>query len=157
MRTTPATLTSVSVVRLMSSGFSSGKRGGLLADVPETPWKRIQQGRRARKSEEQAAREQGGRRQPASGAKWFAKGDLRANGFLIEDKFTEVRNGEPAKSFTITVDMWRKIEREAASTPPGLRPSLRLSMPGIPKLRVVLEDDLLYYLSQLESADADAD
>jgi hypothetical protein len=122
-----------------------------LGDVPATPWSRVQQGRRARKSEQQAAREQGGRRQPASGSKWFAKGDLRANGFLIDDKFTD------DASFRITRDMWRKIEREAASTPPGLRPSLRISIPGIPKLRVVLEDDLLYYLSQLESADAHPD
>lgn len=114
-----------------------------MAEVPETPWKRIQQSRRARHSEERAAHEQGGRRQPASGAKWFAKGDLRAHGFLIDDKFTD------AGSFRVTREMWQKIEREAAQTPPGLRPSLRISIPGLPKLRVVLEDDLLYYLSQI--------
>lgn len=122
-----------------------------MADIPATPWQRIQQGRRARKSEEAAAKTLGGRRQPASGSKWYAKGDLRANGFLIDDKYTD------DKSFRITVEMWRKIESEAGQTPPGLRPSLRISLPGLPKLRVVLEDDLMYLMAQAEDDKSNED
>lgn len=124
--------------------MSSGKKEEPSQDIPQTPWKRVQSGRRANQSEREAARLLGGRRHPASGAKWYAKGDLRANGFLIDDKYTD------AASFTITRSMFRKIMQEAATTPPGLRPSLRISIPGLPKLRVVIEDDLLYYMAQGE-------
>jgi hypothetical protein len=67
----------------------------------------------------------------------------------VDDKFTD------AKSFTITTELWKKIEWEAINTPPGLRPRLRLTMPGIPKLCVMLEDDYLYFTAKAE-AEADA-
>jgi hypothetical protein len=66
---------------------------------------------------------------------------VRANGYLIDDKFTDKH------SFTITVKMWRKIEAEAART--GVRPRLRVSIAGLPKLCVMLEDDHIYEQGQL--------
>lgn len=120
-----------------------------MADELATPWKRVQQGRQANKSEEQAAQALGGRRQPASGSRWYAKGDLRANGFLIDDKFTD------SDSFTIKKRDFLKLMKDAAQTPPGLRPSLRISMPNLPTLRVVIEDDLQYHLAQTDKADSE--
>lgn len=43
----------------------------------------------------------------ASGAKWYRKGDVRAEDLLIEAKWTE------AKSFSLTKAVLDKIEREA--------------------------------------------
>jgi hypothetical protein len=63
---------------------------------------------------------------------------VREHGYLVEDKFTD------AASYTITADTWRKIEREAAMTPPGLRPRMRISIKGLPKLCLMLEDDHIY-------------
>lgn len=118
-----------------------------MSEVPNTPWQRVQQGRRARKSEEAGAKKLGGRRQPASGAKWFAKGDIRANGILWDDKFTEIHNGELAKSYRIERDVFLKLIHDAATTPPGLRPGLRIHIPGLPTLALIIEDDLLYYMA----------
>lgn len=115
--------------------------------VPEPPWRRAAVGRRARQSEEATAKSDGGRRQPASGSKWYAKGDVRANGFLIDDKFTD------NKSFSITDRMVEKGMAEALQTPPGLRPQWRITIPGIPKLRLMLEDDYLNMIAK--SVDAD--
>lgn len=120
-----------------------------MPDVPETPWQRVQAGRRARKSEEKGAKKLGGKRQPASGSKWFAKGDIRAHGILWDDKFTD------DKSYRIVAEDYRKLMHDAAMTPPGLRPGLRIHFPGMPTLAVVIEDDLLYW--QAEKADADSD
>jgi hypothetical protein len=117
------------------------------SSVPPTPFKRAQSGRRARKSEEQLAKSTGGLRQPASGSKPGRKGDVRENGFLTEDKFTD------NKSYSITQETWYKIEREAAMTPPGLRPRMRLSIKGLPRLCVMLEDDYLYMAAK--NADTD--
>lgn len=119
------------------------------SSVPKTPWERAQSGRRARRSEEELAKSSGGRRQPASGALPGRKGDVRENGFLVDDKFTD------AASYTITKKTWRKIEQEAAQTPPGMRPRMRLTINGLPKLCVMLEDDYLYLSARAASADAD--
>jgi hypothetical protein len=125
------------------------------ASVPQTPWHRAKQKRqtkRSRRSEEELAKSTGGTRQPGSGAFPNRKGDVRENGFLVEDKFTD------AKSYTLTTDTWLKITREAGMTPPGLRPRMRLTLPGIPKLCVMLEDDYLYLQARAEIANVtDAD
>jgi hypothetical protein len=49
----------------------------------------------------------GGRRTPRSGGLWFAKGDVKSDVFLIENKTTK------HKSFSITDKIWEKIEKEA--------------------------------------------
>lgn len=117
-----------------------------MADLPPTPWNRVQQGRRALKSEQAGAKKLSGRRQPGSGNNWFAKGDLRANGFLIDDKYTD------EKSYRLTAETWQKITRESAQTPPGLRPSLRIHIAGLPVLRVLLEDDLMYLMAENDNS-----
>lgn len=116
--------------------------------VPEPPWKRAAVGRRAKHSEEATAKSDGGRRQPASGSKWFAKGDVRANGFLIDDKFTD------SDSFRITGKMVEKGLVEALQTPPGLRPQWRISIPNVPRLRVIIEDDYLFLIAAAGLTDA---
>lgn len=110
--------------------------------VLEPPWKRAAVGRRARHSEEATAKSDGGKRVPASGSKWNAKGDVRANGFLIDDKFTD------AASFSVTRTMVEKGLAEALQTPPGLRPQWRITIPGIPRLRLILEDDYLNMIAK---------
>ena len=110
--------------------------------VPQPPWKRAAVGRRAKQSEEATAKSDGGQGQPASGSKWYAKGDVRANGFLIDDKFTD------SDSFRITRPMVEKGMVEALQTPPGLRAQWRISIPGIPRLRVLLEDDYLFLVAK---------
>lgn len=110
--------------------------------VPEPPWKRAAVGRRARHSEEQLAKLDGGRRQPASGSKWFAKGDVRANGFLIDDKFTD------NESFSVTRTEWEKATVNALRTTPGLRPQFRIHIKGLPKLRLMTEDDYLFLVGE---------
>lgn len=72
----------------------------------------------------------------------------------MEDKYTLERGGQPAKSFTITDKLWLKIAAEAAMTPPGLRPRMRITIPGIPKLCVMLEDD---YIDLVGRASVDPD
>jgi hypothetical protein len=112
------------------------------SSVPDTPWERARAGRRAKHSEQQGARIGGGRRVPGSGNRWNAKGDIRENGVLIDDKFTD------ADSFTITGDMLKKITVEATQTPPGLMPQLRIRLGTGPTWRLVREDDYLYFEAQ---------
>lgn len=106
--------------------------------VPDLPWRQAAVGRRANRSERELAKTDGGRRQPASGSKWYAKGDVRANGFLIDDKITD------DESYRLSAKTINKAVAEALQTPPGLRPQLRITMKGAPKVRVLLEDDYLY-------------
>jgi hypothetical protein len=49
------------------------------------------------------------RRTPASGAKWFARGDLSSPSHLTEVKATK------SKSFVLKLSTLQKIEREAAA------------------------------------------
>ena len=105
-------------------------------EIPDPPWKRATQKRRSQRSERQGAKTDGGRTVAMSGA-GREKGDYRANGWRIEDKYTD------AKSFSLKAEDFAKIEREALMTPPGLLPQMRITMPGH-KLRVLREQDYLY-------------
>jgi hypothetical protein len=49
----------------------------------------------------------GGKRTPRSGGLWFAKGDSKSDKFLIENKTTD------KESFSVSVKLWEKINREA--------------------------------------------
>ena len=49
----------------------------------------------------------GGRRTPRSGGLWFAKGDSKSDNYLIENKTTD------KESFSVSVKLWEKINREA--------------------------------------------
>lgn len=77
------------------------------------------------------------------------KGDYRANGWLVEDKLTEIRGGQPAKSFSLTATVIEKTIREAAEA--RLLPMWRITLPGH-KLRVMREEDYLYLQAQADNA-----
>lgn len=49
----------------------------------------------------------GAKRSPRSGGLWFSKGDSKSAKYLIENKTTS------KESFSISVKLWEKIEREA--------------------------------------------
>ena len=120
--------------------------------MSETPWKKATTTRTARRSEREGAKADGGRVTPMSGA-GRQKGDYRANGWLVEDKVTETRCGQPAKSFSITAFTIEKTIREAADA--RLLPMWRITLPGH-KLRVMREEDYLYLQAQVDRDDNEA-
>jgi hypothetical protein len=104
--------------------------------------------RRSRKSEEQLAKVSGGKRVPRSGA-GRQKGDVRTNGYRIEDKFTD------AASYRLEVEVLKKITHEALRTPPGLLPQLRITFEQHgERWRMMREDDYLYLEARAARADA---
>lgn len=104
-----------------------------MPEVPKTPWGRASQQQRSRRSEDEAAKLEGGRRVPMSGA-GRSKGDIRTSEFLIEDKFTD------AASFTLTKADLDKIQRHALVS--GRLPQMRITLPGH-IVRVMRESDYL--------------
>jgi hypothetical protein len=112
-------------------------------DTPPTPWQRAQAGKRGRKSEEEGAKLEGGRRVSQSGA-GREKGDIRTHGYRIQDKTTD------KETFSITRKEIDKLVYEALMTPPGLLPQLRVTMPGY-KLRVMREEDYLYMQARADA------
>lgn len=113
-------------------------------DTPRSPWERSSASRRARKSETQGAKLQGGQRQPGSGAFRGRPGDIRDEDWLIEDKFTD------ADSFIIKRSMLDKTIREALSDH-GRLAQWRITMPGY-KLRLIREEDYLYLKAKADGA-----
>lgn len=109
---------------------------GSVSNVPEVdpPWKRATQKRRSQCSERQGAKLDGGFTTAMSGAGW-KKGDYHANGYLVEDKFTD------ADSFRVEKKVLAKTEAEALAS--GKLPQWRISLPGF-RLRVLREEDYLY-------------
>jgi hypothetical protein len=72
--------------------------------------------RKSKKQEEATAKQFGGKVQPASGAMYFAKADVRTgetgvgfndSDFLIENKYTD------KASYSLKKQIWEKIEKEA--------------------------------------------
>lgn len=113
-----------------SLSFLSGEQGEgrLMALPPDSgnvspPFKRKGTGPRSRKSEERAAKLDGGKRVPMSGA-GRQKGDTKSARFRGEDKVTE------AASYTLKLSDLLKIEREAILTPPCLIPYFRVTIQG---------------------------
>ncbi len=82
----------------------------------------------------------GARRQPASGAFWSAKGDVRIGGLALGDnKFTKY------KSLSVTKEMWEKVKREAMEQ--NIRiPFLQIEMAETDRLVVLDENDFLMLL-----------
>jgi hypothetical protein len=52
----------------------------------------------------------GGKRTPRSGGLWFIPGDVKIDKFLIDSKQTD------HNSFSITLEIWKKIYREALNS-----------------------------------------
>lgn len=71
---------------------------------------------RWRKAEEQIAKLEGGRTTPATGAMWFAKGDVKSKERLVQVKSTQ------KKSYSLKLTDLDQIERQAAAA--DLEPSL---------------------------------
>lgn len=118
----------------------------------EPPWRRATTTRKAQRSERQGAKLDGGHVTPMSGA-GRKKGDYHANGYLVEDKYTEHRGGSPAVSFRVTAEMIQKTIREALAA--GMLPMWRITIPGCPKLRIMREEDYLYLEAQAADANPD--
>lgn len=91
------------------------------------------------KSEKAAAAKFGGHRQIASGALHFAKGDIKTERYLIEDKITR------GDSFTLTSALWDKIRKEALHA--RKRPLFRITLGNGKTVVVAQEDDFLELLN----------
>lgn len=100
-----------------------------------------QRRKQSNKQEERLANLVGGRAQPGSGAKWGAKGDVRAEDYLLECKFTD------HESFSVSTKLWAEIKHKAMIAESGRKPALQLEI-GKDKLRLVVlsEDDYLELL-----------
>ena len=88
------------------------------------------------KKEKKDAKLFDGKRTPRSGGLWFAKGDVRTDKYLIENKATA------KESFSVSVPLWEKIEKEALLS--HRLPLLSLEM-GDDKLELIVlsKDDFL--------------
>jgi hypothetical protein len=78
--------------------------------------------KRSKKSEDQAAKEIGGRRMPNSGAISGFKGDVKSKEYLLEDKFTDY------SSYSLSLSVLKKMEHEALQN--MRKPLLRLTIQG---------------------------
>lgn len=117
-------------------------------EVVDTPWTRATQKRRSQRSERQGAKLDGGHTTANSGAGRF-KGDYRANGAMIDDKFTD------ARSFTIKLDGDQGFLAHIRNAIMGRSlPEWRITLPGL-KLRVLREEDYLYLRAKAERGDED--
>ena len=81
------------------------------------------------KKEKKDAKLFDGKRTPRSGGLWFAKGDVRTDKYLIENKATA------KESFSVSVPLWEKIEKEALLS--HRLPLLSLEM-GSDKLELIV-------------------
>lgn len=63
--------------------------------------------KKSKKQEERTAKQFNGRATLASGALWIAKGDVRSDEYLIENKFTD------NSFYSLSKATWDKINREA--------------------------------------------
>lgn len=112
-----------------------------IPEIPPPPWKTRSTSKHASASERKGASlQEGGRRQPASGAFRHRKGDIITPTKLIEDKIT-VKPG--ARSYKIEAAVLEKTAAEALSTPPGHIPEWRFTIGG-KVYRLSREEDALY-------------
>ena len=79
--------------------------------------------RKSQKQENRIAKELGGKTTPGSGAQWHSKGDVKAENYLIEAKYTDEAH------YPLSLPILTKIEKEA------LRENFR-----IPVLYVDIQD-----------------
>jgi hypothetical protein len=107
----------------------------------ETPQKRR---KKSKKQELSLADMVGGKVQPASGAKWYRKGDVRQEGFLYENKTTS--HG----SFSISLSLWEEIKKKAMMTE-AKTPGLQLDLAnGTVRLMVIDLNDWVEIIKRLE-------
>ena len=95
--------------------------------------------KKSQKQEKRTAKEFGGSTQIASGALYFAKGDVRTDDFLIENKFTD------NDFFILKHSIWDKIRDEA--TRDGLRtPVMQVDIQE--KSYIIIDVDILEELQE---------
>lgn len=85
------------------------------------PWKRAVKAKHVRQ-EQRLGKLPGGLQGVNSGRLWRFKRDGRLWDWLIEARTTE------KQTYAISVDEFKKIAREAISTPPGLLPAVQLDI-----------------------------
>lgn len=97
-----------------------------------------QRRRRATKQEVRLADLVGGKAQAGSGAVWSAKGDVKQEEFLFENKYTD------KESFRVSIDLWQEIEKKAMIAESGRKPAMHLEI-GKSKTRLIVlsEEDFL--------------
>jgi hypothetical protein len=97
-----------------------------------------QRRKRATKQEERLAKLVGGKAQAGSGAVWSAKGDVKQEDYLFENKYTE------KESFRLSVELWQEIEKKAMIAESGRKPAMHIEI-GKSKTRLVVmsEEDFL--------------
>jgi hypothetical protein len=112
----------------------------------------------ANRQEKRWAEKVHGKRQPASGALWNAKGDVKEHftalffNFLWDNKYTA------QKAFKLSSEIWAKIRDEAYRKEGGYLPGLQVELRGhgisyLPdplRLVVIEEDDFLAMKEQAE-------
>lgn len=101
--------------------------------APDLPWRKKSHSHRARKSENKAAKLEGGRRSPMSGA-GRVKGDVQTSNWLIEDKTTE------AVSYRLELDKLVTTHRQAIAAHRLFQ--WRITIRG-ETFRLIREDDYL--------------
>jgi len=98
---------------------------------------------RANKLEKEMAKRLGGMRQPASGALWGAKGDMKLGKLALGDN-KSTKN----KSISVSRKMWTKLKNEALSN--GIEiPFLELTMQDTEPLVVVSENTFKMLIENL--------
>lgn len=106
--------------------------------------------KQSQKQEKRIAKDVGGARVAGSGSKWYAKGDVRSDGFLVEAKTTG------NKSFPVTQKVLEKISLEAVKT--GRIPVLAVEFTGGEKreqFALLSWSDFLYLMENLKNGDQD--
>ncbi len=113
---------------------------GTEPDIPETPWVKARANQRSKRQETKLAAMPGGRKQLNSGRHWFAKRDVTLNGHLVEARTTE------SASYTISKVEFKKLTKDAFSTPPGQLPAMVITFEG--------SDPLNLFVTRLEDHEA---
>ena len=100
--------------------------------------------RQSQKQERRLASAMGGRTVGGSGNSWSHKGDIDGGEFLVEAKWTG------KNSYSVTANVWRKIETEAARSAKVPVLAVRLD-PSDLDLIVVSEADYLSLVAERDS------
>jgi hypothetical protein len=105
----------------------------------DTPWQRAKGITAHEKQERKIGKMQGGQKQVGSGRIWRWKRDGRLFTFLVEARTTT------KGSYSISASEFKKIQKEALQSPPGLLPSMQLDIQDVSLMVIRLVDfDELY-------------
>jgi hypothetical protein len=100
---------------------------------------------KSQKQEKRWAKKVGGKTQPASGAFWAAKGDVKEKTSGILESFLWENKQTSKNSYRLTIDTWNEIREKAfqRGNLPGMQ--IELHPPGVSPVRLVVlaEDDFL--------------